>query len=119
MTRFHMGEIVRREARLQAALAPYLEVLYLDMNGPRNTGGYQGIALVGPFAAFMPTQGFIAPGVVSRALDLISRLHLTVCDVRAQFEQATERPYQDLRLPVSPEQAWKTIEPQLSAEQGT
>ena len=38
-TKFAMAEILRKENRLPAALGGYLEVCYLDLNGPHNTGG--------------------------------------------------------------------------------
>jgi DNA-directed RNA polymerase subunit RPC12/RpoP len=37
--KFQMAEILRKESRLEQALATYLEVCYIDLNGPSNMSG--------------------------------------------------------------------------------
>ena len=37
--RFEMAELLRKETKLKHALQTYLEVCYLDLNGPNNIGG--------------------------------------------------------------------------------
>ncbi|MFH1609813.1 MAG: hypothetical protein ABID40_04205 [Candidatus Bipolaricaulota bacterium] len=102
-TRFAMAEQLRKEGRDKTALATYLEVCYLDLNGPNNNtrDGY--------VPRFDPKTGFLAPGVLQRARRLVKKLHLESPAVREVFDHYAVPAYEGLRLPFPPAEAWVTI----------
>ena len=53
-TKVAMAEIFRKENRLSAALGGYLEVCYLDLNGPSNTGGVDDAELLREYPPWNP-----------------------------------------------------------------
>ena len=111
--RFNMAELLRREKKDRASLETYLEVSYLDANGPRNMGGIFDPGLVREFPPFDPAMAFQAPGIAARIRSLSQSLSLGESDLRAVFLQIGERTHQNMKLPVSPEKAWKDLEVEL------
>jgi hypothetical protein len=118
-TRFRMGELLRREERSREALATYLEVLYLDRNGPNNVGGVRVEWDLPAIPEWSPSQALMAPGIVERVQRLVKDLGVSAEDLHTLFHQVAERAYRDLRLPLSPTDAWQTIRPQLFPDRGT
>jgi len=111
--KFQMAEILRKESKTSPALATYLEVLYLDVNGPNNTGGIRDRELLKEFPPFNKKDAFLAPGVFSRAVKLIQDLKLDDKVTKAIFDEIAERNFTNLRLPVTPEQGWRKIKKEL------
>jgi hypothetical protein len=105
--RFEMAEILRKESRFEDALATYLEICYLDLNGPRNLGGYS------QAPPFSPQTAFLAPGIVGRAADIIERLNYDIEQVKQICQRVAEMSYSSLKLPVSPENAWLKLRREL------
>lgn len=106
-----MAEILRRQSKLQQALEAYLEVCYLDLNGPSNAGSYRrDAALLRKYPPFDPRgQGFLAPEVLRRAGRIISKLHSDPGDVQRLFERVAGPLEKSLRLPLAAPHAWKKI----------
>ncbi len=102
-TRFAMAEQLRKEQRDKTALATYLEVCYLQLNGPNNN------TLDGYVPRFNPKTGFLAPGVLQRARRLVKKLRLEPQEVREAFEHYAVQAHKDLKLPLPPAEAWVTI----------
>ena len=100
-----MAEILRKESKTLPALTTYLEVLYIDVNGPSNTGGL--------LPAFSKKDAFLAPGVLGRAAELIQELKLDDKETKAIFAEIAERNFTNLQLPVTPEQGWRKIKKEL------
>ncbi len=115
--RFGMAEILRREIKLNQALKTYLEVCYIDLNGPNNRGGIMDSGdreILIEFPAFDPTQAaFLAPGVIDLIRRVNKKLMLTKDDLKKEFIQTNARPWQSLKLPLSPEQCWSKLEVEL------
>lgn len=110
-TRFSMGESLRAEGRLKEALVMYLEVCYLDLNGPQNREGIENFPeLAAKFPSFDPKDAFLAPGVLERCRKLASTLKLTPDNLRDHFQKAAEPHHRNLRLPVDPQSAWRRFE---------
>jgi len=108
-----MAEILRKESRTSPALELYLEVLYLDVNGPNNIGGIRDTDLLKEFPPFNKKDAFLAPGVVSRAAATIQELELDDKGVKSIFFKVAERNFTSLQLPVTPDTGWRKIQKEL------
>lgn len=116
-TKFGMAEILRKEAKLKDALAFYLEVCYLDLNGPSNVGGISDPKLLKEYPAWNPKDdSFLAPGVVSRAIKIIDRVKYDRSSSNELFLSRAMKLKKSLRLPVSPQKAWGLLEKELFDE---
>lgn len=104
---FEMAEILRKERRFEQALSKYLEVCYLDINGPQNNCRDLGIA------PFTPEKAPLAFGVVSATSRLIGDLSLDGEQVWQIFSEMAEINHRALRLPVSPWGAWGFLKQEL------
>jgi hypothetical protein len=123
---FEMAELLRKDGRHRDALVRYLEVCYLDLNGPKNIGDVvewrkvmRGLMEIMPEYRKNPRAleiwdpndigAELAVGVTGRAQDLAETLGLRHDDVRALFVEHMQPIMQNLKLPLSPEGAWKEL----------
>ncbi len=104
-TRLQMGDILKKELKLKQALTTYLEVCYLDLNGPSNNGSIP----------FDPSMGdvFLAPGVVEYAVKLQKKLGLKDEEVKKLFSENNNRVQKSLKLPLNVEDSWIKFEKEL------
>jgi predicted RNA-binding Zn-ribbon protein involved in translation (DUF1610 family) len=112
-TRFEMAEILRKEGKLKQALSTYLEVCYLDLNGPNNTGGITSPEILKKNPPFSADFAFLAPGIVERIVKIIKKLQIESADVQNMFIEIATTQCKNLKLSVSPKQAWSQLETQL------
>lgn len=84
-TKLNMAELLRMEGRLKDALNLYLEICYIDLNGPRNTGGYSNLDILRKYPLFSPEQAFLAPGVLVRIISLKKKLKLDLSKTKEYF----------------------------------
>lgn len=114
-TRFQMAEILKKENKLKDALRTYLEVCYLDLNGPSNTGGRNDPELLKEFPPFDPSEenSFLAPGVIDRIQRIVKKLDAKKGDVRKKFLEHNTRIEKAMRLPVAPTDCWSKIEDEV------
>ena len=110
--RLGMAELLRKEEKLELVLATCLEVCYIDVNGPRNIGGFNSIG----YAPFAMEDSFLAPGVIYEVAELTRKLGLGEGQVLVLFIEIARKSQQSLKLPVSPERAWKQIRAELWKE---
>jgi len=115
-TLMQMGDHVRKEGRKRHALEVYLEVCYLDLNGPQNRDGLSDPELLRQYPHFDPEQAFLAPGMIQLVSKLITDLEFDEEKVRSTFFKIANRTSSNLDLPVSPEEAWSLLRPELSDE---
>jgi predicted RNA-binding Zn-ribbon protein involved in translation (DUF1610 family) len=117
--RFEMAEILRQEMKLREALRTYLEVCYLDLNGPNNRGGMTDPELLRRFPPFTPDESaFLAPGVVDRIRQVIRKLKLTEKEIKDLFFEQNSHIENSLRLPLTPEACWQGIETSIRGDLG-
>jgi len=112
-TRFEMAEILRKESKFKQALFYYCWVCYLDLNGPRNTGGVKDPALRSNHPPFSLREAFLAPGIIKRMVGLIKKLHIGNDEVLTVFNEAAEHDYKGSGLPVKPADAWDKLRKEL------
>ena len=109
-TRFEMAEILRKEMKLRGALKTYLEVCYFDLNGPMNRGGTDDPEILKEFPVFDPKSAFIAPGIIDRVKIISKKLRMNLNQIKEIFISHNEKLWRNLKLPISPEKAWKDLE---------
>ncbi|HEX4052956.1 MAG TPA: hypothetical protein VHX86_01695 [Tepidisphaeraceae bacterium] len=118
-TKFAMAEILKKEGRSTQALGFYLEVCYLDLNGPNNIGGETDNELLRENPPWDPQRalslGFTAlPGL---ATDMIRKTSLVPATVEEIFRKKASTLYTALHLPLSPADAWPQIKKALFDEE--
>lgn len=113
-TRLSMAAVLEQEEKDLDALNTYLEVCYLDLNGPRNIGGLHDPDCP-PFSV---DEAFVAPAIEGKVTELLARLRLDEFQAQRAFTERAQRVHRNLRLPVSPEEAWRTLSNLLYVESG-
>lgn len=111
--RYEMAELRRRQARLKDALEIYLEVWYLDLNGPHDCWGMMGQRRVYENAPWYPPEGLTTPVVARWTHRLATHFHLDSEHAEAIFRDVAQRAFRHLNLPLSPAEAWRTIRNEL------
>ena len=115
--RFQMAEILNRENKPKDALRTYLEVCYLDLNGATNMPTDEnGHVIRDPeyFKPFDPKElAFLAPGVIDLIKRIVLKLKLSKDEIKQIFVEHNSRSEKSLRLPVSAEQAWLSMDKEL------
>lgn len=104
--RFEMAEVRRKQDRLLEALELYLEVWYLDLNGPRDCWGVSGVRRLYEDAPFQPADGMTTPLVARWVIRIAERLFLDAPRLERQFTEIATRLYQSMNLPLTPREAW-------------
>src|SRR5271165_6105971 len=99
-----MGDILKKEARYREALDTYLEVCYLDLNGPNNCGTLDP-SILKEFPPFDPKDESVAPVVVCYVVDILERQNMSKNDARTRFCEIAAKVQHTLNLPVAPDQA--------------
>lgn len=112
--RLFMGDILKRESQFLNALDTYLEVCYLDLNGPRNCAS-RNPQLLKEYPPFDPTKHIrLAPGVIRYVDGLLDRLHLSHDDAHGRFVRIAVKIQRSLKLSVDPDDAWHKIATKLN-----
>ena len=111
--------MLRVEGRLEGAVRFYLEVCYLDLNGPDNVGPISDPALRAKYPPFSSRLAGLASGVVHLLARTRAKASMTDDALRSLFltHAAEIRIALDVRVP--PEDAWPILQGALSGIQGT
>ncbi|PIC63155.1 hypothetical protein CSV79_13145 [Sporosarcina sp. P13] len=112
-TTLRMAEHLYRLESYDLSLRTYLEVLYLDLNGPKNAGKINGQYHLGKHEKVFDPQGFafVAPGIIKRIVLLKNkRIPTNDKQVKTLFIENGEQIYHALQLPLSPSLAWSNFE---------
>lgn len=113
--RFDMAEILRKEKKLKRALQAYLEVSYIDLNGPNNLGGVNDEDSLKIFPPFDPVAGYasLAPGVIDIIRKIIKRINIDMPEVKTIFIRHNSLIEKSLRLPLSAKDAWLSMKKEI------
>ena len=107
-TKSHMAAVLEEEGRLRDALDAYLEVAGLDLNGATNTSGHRNDPqLMAEFPAFQPSMSFLAPGIASTVEWIREKTGASEAEVHDRFLDVYQSRVMGLKVPLTPEQAWK------------
>lgn len=114
------ASLLDQQGRAEEALAAYLGVCFLDLNGVRNpplrsaTGGP--VRSTEAINVFAVDQAQISPLVMTRCVQIIATLDVDEDAVRASFCAFCERQYQTLRAPLRPHEVWPRLADAIFAE---
>ena len=108
-TRYEMAEQLVKEGRKKAGLGTFLEVWYLDANGPRNAGGMSDPNILREFPPFDPDLAIQAPAVVHSIQQLASELALKMEGLRDIYFETASRLHNAMGLPVEPARGWDDL----------
>ena len=113
-TRFDMAEFLRKENKLANALETFLEIMYLDLNGPENRESIiNNPELLKEFPQFDPKTAFLAPGVIDRVKKIAKILGFQMEKIREIFTEHNKKIEKALKLSLSTEECWKLVEKEL------
>jgi len=95
------------EKKYLDALDFYLDVCYLDLNGPNN-GGQIGTE----YLPFDPSNGngFLAPGIIEEIKKIITNLNLEKIMIKKRFLKRSQIVFESMKLPLSPAKCWEDIQ---------
>jgi hypothetical protein len=113
---FDMAELLKKENKFKYALELYLEVCYLDLNGPNNCGGHLDCEeVLKLFPPFDPQSEFakLSPGVIERIINLKNKLKLSSKEIKKLFFYRGSVVFKALKLPLHFKDAWKKFEKKL------
>lgn len=105
-TRLDMGDLLKKEGKYQQTLETYLEICYLDLNGPMNGGNTR-------FDPTYPTAE-LAPGIIRYINQLYPKINIELVEVKRIFLKVATTTQQSLKLSISPEEAWDKLVKELS-----
>jgi hypothetical protein len=108
-----MAERYRRNIQKRQAFLTYLEVSYLDANGPRNLLGRVDPEIMRESPPFNPSYAFQSPGVLDKIYHLSQELRIRNADLRVNYLQAASWLHKNLKTPVDPEHGWIKFEKEL------
>ena len=112
-TRFEMAEIRRRQGRHKEAFEIYLEVWYLDLNGPHDCWGVVGVRRLYESSPFQPGDSLTTPVVARWTNRLGIKLDMEKQAIERLFGEMAIKLWRSLTLPLTPREAWQMIEPEL------
>jgi hypothetical protein len=119
-TTLRMAEHLYRLKKYELSLRIYIEVLYIDVNGPNNAGKINGryeFEVRENFKPFNPKDrgsAFVAPAIVKRVnLIRTSKHPMDNEQVKELFMHQCEQVYSSLELPLTPEEAWKKLKNEI------
>jgi hypothetical protein len=108
-TRDAMARLLSREKKHKDALATFLEVCYLDVNGPINVKDDRWRGVSEPFGPWTPKFGHLNSSVVERIAKMAHAANFTSEIMHAQFVERATAIKQALHLPVAVDTAWEQL----------
>lgn len=118
-TVFKLGTQLRSMGRWEEALARYLEVCYLNLNGPKNYGVIDDPDLLKEYPPFDPEDGYLLPGVLAEVDNAIAARGLTAKETKTLFHKTAVELQARLKLPLRYEDAWVKLEAEIFPEESS
>lgn len=112
-TRLDMANLLQAEGETESALQTYLEVAYLDLNGPMNTGRLDS-DLATRYPPFDKETAFLAPGLLDFIDETAAKLQISKKTIKERFIEHNQKVFQALSLPLSVEKCWLRLEKQIN-----
>lgn len=103
-----IAEFLEENSRNKEAIRVYIEVCYLDANGPRNVGNLS-TEEEKRERAFSQDLAFISPGIIKKIARLMRKLDLKPNELKQSYLEIandTEQRLIDVTLPRKPRKAW-------------
>jgi hypothetical protein len=111
------GELFKSSGDLRNALIMYLELCYIDLNGPNNCGSCKDepelLKEEPPFDPNNSVDTFLAPGVLDYIDQLTDELDLTKDQLKEMFFNHNLKVEKSRKLPLSVQDAWAKLETEI------
>jgi predicted amino acid-binding ACT domain protein len=118
--RLEMAEHLRGKMKLKQALTIYLEVCFLDTNGPNNYSGIGDVndaEILKEFPRFDPSFcSELSSGIVDIINMIIKELGLNIEEVKKTFMEHNFRIAKSFKTPLLPKQSWLVLEKELKSQ---
>jgi hypothetical protein len=108
-TRHTMAQLLSREKKYKDALATFLEVCYVDINGPINVKDHRWRGVSEPFGPWTPKFGRLNSRVVERVAKVTLAANFTSAATHALFMERATAVKQALHVPVAVATAWEQL----------
>ncbi len=107
-----VGDVLKKQGDSLEALDMYLEVCFVDLNGPSNCGTTdpEVLKMCPPFD---PKMAFLAPGVIGYIEGLAKKLKLDIGDLETRFMEVSREDSLDFSPKITPKQAWKKLNKEI------
>ncbi|MEW4452022.1 hypothetical protein AB1L30_04990 [Bremerella sp. JC817] len=106
--RLAMGDLLKNDQRFEEALNVYLEVCYIDLNGPNNCGTTEP-EILREDPPFEPEFGLLVMEVICDVDVLFHNLNLTKAQLKFRFFQIANNVRSSLGTPLKPNRAWHLL----------
>lgn len=117
----HKGQMFKSFGDKSGALAMFLEVCYLDANGPNNCGGIKSHqTFLKEHPPFNPNEEWnttLAPGIVMEIKNLFNDLDLSMDALKSRYIAHNTVIKNALNIPLAPNMTWGKIEKVLVSEE--
>jgi hypothetical protein len=111
------GSIFKVSGDLQNALITYLELCYIDSNGPNNSGSIKGnpelLQVYPPFNPERSTMIFPVPTIIEYIKQISKDLNLSKEEIHHIFFEHNLKIEKFRKLPLSVQDSWERLEPNL------
>jgi len=110
------GDIFKVSGDLKNALIMYLELCYIDLNGPSNRSSINFPELLEKYPAFNPknsSEVFLAPGIISYIKQISKEMNLSIDDIKQIFFEHNQIVEKSKKLPLPVQDAWLNLESEL------
>jgi hypothetical protein len=111
--RFDMAELLRKENKLEASLRCFLEIYYLDLNGPTNDNDSKDKELLEQFPPFNTELGFTAPVVLGSIKGIVENREIKKEELKLMFFDHNNKISNALKLPLSADICWNSLEKEI------
>ena len=119
-TILYRGDIFKSSGDLRNALISYLELCYIDLNGPNNSGSLKNdpeiLKEYPPFNPNNSVDAFLAPGILTYIDEISGELNLTKDQVKDIFFNHNSKVEKARKLPLSVQDAWVKLESAILVE---
>jgi hypothetical protein len=113
-TILYKADIFKVSRDLRNALIMYLELCYIDSNGPNNCGSSKNdpelLKKYPPFNPNNSVDAFLAPGILQYIQQINRELNLTKDQIKEIFYEHNLKVEKYMKLPLSVQEAWPILE---------
>jgi hypothetical protein len=108
-----MADYLRENRKPLGALTTYLEISYLDANGPNDLKGRVDPVIICESPPFDPSIAIQAPRVIGEIFVNSQELGMSNIDLKARYLKVASTLQKHLKTPLNPDDGWNELENEL------